>query len=533
MSEVELKRKLKRVDESDPLHRNYECPVCGNGKVHIENSVYFGKCDQCEATLIDFVPLDHQAEYFTSSATYKLLIGGFASGKTTIACLADFYHAITTPNARILLTAPTLQQLKQAILPELDKFIPPWFLVGGKPKGNPPIYSFTNGSEIICYASDDETKLRSLNLTRFHIEEGSGVPKSIFDQLTARLRNRAGILYDENGFEIGGKFSGDISTNPEDSWIVSDFLLKSRVVHGSKSVDVSVYKNIMSTEREPEFESFLSASFDNIFLPKGTIERISAGKSDRWKRKYLWCYLDAKEGLVYPDLPKHYVEPFKIPDDWLRIGGYDPGISDPTACLIGAIDPNTHTIYYYDEYYVKDRTISYHGEQLKPKINKYRWFGTLKADPSVNKRSSESLVTYKSYFKQITGVTLKPVNNDILYGIDKVRDYIYNGKVKIFNNLEEFKKEASQYAFPDASTKDTNVNNKPIDKYNHLMDCLRYSIVELPNNPVEFRGVTLQSDALKNRHATAFKKSTSIPEYENPHSTKTYNKVVYGFKRGG
>lgn len=530
-NELFLKRKLKRVDLQDPLHRNYECPICGNGKVHIENSVYYGRCDQCEATIIDFEPLEHQAEYFTSPATYKLLIGGFASGKTTIASLADAYHCMTTPNGRVLITAPTLQQLKQAILPELEKFLPPWFLVGGKAKGNPPVYTLTNGSEILCYASDDETKLRSLNLTRFHIEEGSGVPKTVFDQLTARLRNHAGIIYDEHGLEVGGKFSGDISTNPEDSWVVTDFLLKSARIHGSRSVDTKVYKNIMASKREPEFESFLSASFDNVKLPKGTIERISAGKSDRWKRKYLWCYLDTKEGLVYPDLPHHYVEPFQIPDSWVRIGGYDPGISDPTACLIGAIDPKDNTIYFYDEYYVTDKTISYHGDQLKNRINKYKWFGPMKADPSVNKRSSESLVTYKSYFKQITGITLKTVNNDILYGIDKVRDYLYNGKIKVFNNLENFKKEASLYAFPDSSMKETNVNNKPIDKWNHLMDCLRYSIVELPNNPVEFRGVTTQSEVLK-KHSSAFKKDTSIPMYEGGTTDHKFNKIVYGFRRG-
>ena len=130
-----------------------------------------------------------------------MLIGGFGSGKTTVACAADVQHVLSIPNARLLITAQTLQQVKEAVLPELNKFIPPWFLIGGKPKGNPLKYSFTNGSEILIYASDDEDKIRSLNLTAFHIEEASGVDFEIFKQLQTRLRNAAAVLYDSEGNE--------------------------------------------------------------------------------------------------------------------------------------------------------------------------------------------------------------------------------------------------------------------------------------------------------------------------------------------
>jgi len=518
--EQEVKRKLKRIDPDNITHRVYECPVCGNGEVHVENSVFYGKCGSCDATVFDFEPLSYQMDFLMSDATYVLLIGGFGSGKTTIACFDDVYHALTVPNARILITAPTLQQMKAAILPELNKFTPPWFLVGGRPKGNPPIYRFTNGSEIYIYASDDEQKMRSLNLTRFHIEEGSGVDKSIFDQLQARLRNRAAVIYDEQGREIGSKFKGVISTNPEDSWIKDDFLLKSSKLHGSPSVDVDVYKPLMHNERVPLFESFISASFDNYKLPKGTIERISAGKSEKWKRKYLWSYLDAREGLVY-DFTDHYVEPFDIPRSWVRIGGYDPGISDPTAALIGAINPETNVIYFYKEYYVRDRAVTEHGQALRPFIDGYSWRNPLAADPSVNKRSQETGVPYRTYFKQQTGITLMPVNNDILVGIDKVRDYLHNNKIKIFNNLLEFKREGSLYAFP--TPEDTknfkNTNNKPYDKDNHLMDALRYAIMPLPENPSAFTAISRQQDLYESNVYTANKLSGKG--------------VTYGFRRGG
>jgi hypothetical protein len=527
VTETTVNRKYKRIDLSDPIHRVYECPVCFNGKVRVEKSVFYGKCDLCGATLIDFVPLPHQEEYFLSDSVYKLLIGGYGSGKTTIACAADAHHALTVPNGKTLITAPTLQQMRVAVLPELNKFLPPWFLIGGGSKGNPPVYKLTNGHEIHVYASDDETKLRSINLTRFHIEEGSGVKRDVFNQLQARLRNSAAVIYDDDGIEVGGKFSGDISTNPEDSWIKDDFLFKSHKIHCSKSIDPKIYEPMMSLHREPLFETFISASFDNIMLPKGTIERISAGKGDRWKRKYLWCYLDSREGLVYGDVFNHLVEPFEIPKDWRRLGGYDPGIGDPTAVLFAAVDPKTSTIYVYDEYYVRDQTVSYHGAQLKPKIEGLTWLKPLAADPSVNKRSQETGMTYKSYFKQTTGITLNPVNNDLLFGIDKVRDYLYQGKLKIFNNLENFRNEVSNYAFPAPSEREKNVNLKPIDKDNHLMDALRYMIVQLPNNPGEFRPSYIQSELLSKTKAV----SPMMGQTNSLHTNTSQRKVVLGFRR--
>lgn len=529
VTEKVLDSRLDRIDTTNQTHRVYTCPVCKMGRVDVERSVYYGKCDRCDATLIDFVPLPHQEDFLKSTTTYKLLIGGFGSGKTTVACFETAHHALSTPHGKTLITAPTLQQMKEAVLPELEKFIPPWFLEGGKPKGNPPKYTLFNGHEILVYASDEEQKMRSMNLTRFHIEEGSGVDHAIFNQLQTRLRSHAGKVFDENGVEIGDKFSGVISTNPEDGWIKEDFLFKSSKLNGSKHADLEAYAPLMAPKREESFETFISTSFDNTMLPRGTIERISAGKDDRWRRKYLYSILDQREGLVYADAFKHFVEPFHIPHTWKRVAGYDPGTSDPTAMIIGAINPTTDVIYFYDEYYVTDQTIPYHADRLKPRINPFIWYKPIQADPSVNRRNSESLMTYRSYFKQLTGITLQPANNDILLGIDKVRTYIYKGKVKFFNNLVHLRKELSLYSFTPIGARDRNTNNKPIDRHNHLMDALRYCIVGLPENPDEFRASVGWADVGKNHSVSGFgqKEPDDMPTLRN---VENKSRVVMGFR---
>lgn len=502
---------VERLESTDATARFYRCPICGFGKVRIEASVFYGRCDECNATLIDYNPAPHQLMFHNSPFTYKLLVGGFASGKTTCACAEDARHVLSIPNARLLITAQTLQQVREAVLPELDKFLPPWLLVDGKPKGNPPVYTLVNGSEILVFASDDEQKIRSLNLTAFHIEEASGVPFAVFSILQTRLRNTAAVIYDVDGYEIGEQYLGIVSTNPEDGWISDEFLLKSWEINGSVTADVSVYDKLRvdPDKRIPAYASFVSTTFDNPYLSRGTVERISAGRNERWRRKYLYSILDSSEGLVYPDMTKCYEEPFAIPTSWLRIGGFDPGIADPTAMLFGAIDPTTKIIHFYDEYYERDKPVGYHAQQLGPRVKPYKWLYPIQADPSIKQRSKETGRSYKEYFRGVSGFGLKEANNDLLFGIEKVRNYIYEGKIRVFNNLSNFRMEAAKYKMK-KNKEVGKTEDIPVDRDNHLMDCIRYAVSVLPEDPHQFDGVFTFTDlANKKSSYDAFKERIS------------------------
>lgn len=206
---------LKFTGLNDEGYRTYVCPLCG-GVIKVHDSVFYGRCDTCLATLIDYVPADHQVEFHKSSAKFRLQIGGYGSGKTT----SDAYemgveHALSIPGGKTLITAQSIQQVKESVLPELEKFLPPWF-ISKQVKTPLPKYTLVNGHEIVIYPSDNEEKIRSLNLTAFWIIEASGVKLDIFTQLTARLRNRAAVVKDGMGSEISHKFMGVIESNPEE-----------------------------------------------------------------------------------------------------------------------------------------------------------------------------------------------------------------------------------------------------------------------------------------------------------------------------
>lgn len=112
---------INRLEDDLDENRVYECPICHTGKVHINSELFYGRCDNCKATLIDYQPLAHQEAFHASTAQYRLNIGAFGSGKTTAACAEIAIQAVNTPHGRSLITAPTLTLIKDAVIPELEK----------------------------------------------------------------------------------------------------------------------------------------------------------------------------------------------------------------------------------------------------------------------------------------------------------------------------------------------------------------------------------------------------------------------------
>lgn len=473
---------------TDDEGRIYACPFCGD-RIVCTKDVFYGRCPACHATVIDYKPLPHQVDFHKSPALYRLLMGGYGTGKTTMCAAEITHHAVTVENGRTLITAPILNQVKEAVLPELDKFIPPW-LIKHRTKSPTPRYELTNGHEIVVFASDQDEKLRSLNLTAFYMEEASAVDVSIFYQLQARLRNTAALVRDRFGMVVEDRRMGIISSNPEQGWLVDDFLLLSNKIYASKSVDISGYNKLKKTP-ERAFEAFLSSSRDNPYLPPGQISNMCAGKTPSWIRKYIDCSLEVRNGAVYPDFTSCLEPDFPIPPNWKRVVGFDKGFSDHTAMLIGAIDPVTGVIHVYHEYYVTLQPISYHAQEIKKLLDRLPMYNSVQADPSVLHRSDRDGRSYQDYFMKLSGIFLEPANNSIAIGLDKVRDYMHTGKLKIFQSLANTKMEAMQYVYADKPKNSTTKKEElPVDMKNHLMDALRYMIMALPQNPNDMNKIT-------------------------------------------
>ena len=412
------------------------------------------------------------------------------SGKSVCAMAEIIDHILNTPNGCVLITAPNMRQLEKTAMKEFFTQMPDELITDfNKSKSIATIY---NGCEVLFFPSDDDQKIRSLNLSAFLIEEASGIKYQIFIELQNRLRNKAAIDYelDQNGnlkvdkegkpIILHNRLIGIVCSNPDVNWIRSNFLLESEEIIGT---DTSKY---YVEHPNKYFSTHVMASHKNKYLPADFIERNSVNKPDWWVQRYLFGSFDYSDGMVYPDFITHVVDPFEIPNTWKRLSATDFGIRDPTVQLMGAIDPYTGIVYIYNEYYEVGRPVNQNAEEMNKRLKKVptgMFLYQPVADPSGQNRGHSDLKSIFDHYAEY-GIYFQAGNNKIESGIAKVFTYFKMGKIKIMSHCLNTIREGVSYKYktPDLIS-DKNLGEKPIDKDNHAMDCLRYMIQLLPDDP--------------------------------------------------
>lgn len=493
ITEIKLKGKDREGNEV------YHCPICYSGEVTRDVSVFYGRCDTCGATSIIFEPTPFQNEVLNSTAKTVLQISGYGSGKTTLASLMVALHCMIVDKARVGVLAPTLSLLREAVLPELIKFLPPW-LIKKQINGNKPSFELVNGSKILALPTNNSENLKSYNFTMFYIEEASAVDKEVFDQLKARTRNTAGISKRTKNEKTKDDIFGIVSTNPKDSWPITDLLMKSETIYGTKHIDMDHIEPMRAEkhQRVKLFASYMATTYDNPNLPEGYIESAISGNSQKWVDEMIMCKIGGKDLLVYQDYANHLVEPFEIPDSWHKIIGLDPGFRDPFSLFIAAIDPETGIIYAFKEYYQTERTISENVRELVKIAGDYKMLYPIQGDKSdlgktLDINAKTRLATFMERIRSLgSNIQIEPGNNNIDYGVEKIRDYMAEGKLKFFNNLYNLKKELKSFSNK-SKTESFGTADRYKQKDNHLMDAMRYAIGPLPENPVEMTKSFLDS----------------------------------------
>lgn len=470
---------MKKKLENDDIII-YKCPYCGTGDITVnKNGAHkYAYCDTCDAAYIHYIPLPHQLDVHVDKHKIKLLIGGMGSAKSNCGVMEIINHALSVPNGQTIMLAQTLKQLSKAIMPIFDEYLPRKFVTKWTDTKADIEIVLNNGHKITGFASDDEEKFRSMNITAFYIEEASGVSPRVFQECVRRLRNKHGI--------INGKphFVGIVCSNPAQGFI-RDLLFTADSIKGSASIakTVEMYEK-RTKDINADLAAFLSSSRDNPYLPPGFIQSVINSLTPAEVRLYVDCIIEYAEGAVYPTILSLAEEPFPIPQHWERYIAHDPGIHDPAAILLCAVDPETGCIHFYREYYKTDQVLAQVAAGFKEMIKDIPT-GALHMpliDPSANKRSKTTGRTYKQQLSLEHDIVTKDADNNIADGIQRVKNLMFYGKVRIFNNLTNTLFEGCEYRYPtqEERNKNKNLGELPLDKNNHLMDCLRYICQEIP-----------------------------------------------------
>lgn len=184
------------------------------------------------------------------------------------------------------------------------------------------------------------------------------------------------------------------------------------------------------------------------------------------------------EGLVYEnfevmDFNHNTVRNMK--DQWFRplykdYFGLDFGYKDPTAFIAILVSNIERTIYVYDEHYETGMSTDEIANMLFKKGYAHSRIQADSARPDI-------IAELRS--RGITRIIKAKKSRTVMDGVQKIQDY----KIIIHPNCVNTVMEINSYVF------DTDVSgqlkDRPIDKYNHLMDALRYACGRITANTWE------------------------------------------------
>lgn len=169
-------------------------------------------------------------------------------------------------------------------------------------------------------------------------------------------------------------------------------------------------------------------------------------------------------GAVYPVMEERIkCDPFEIPDYWPLAYAMDVGWKS-TACLWGAWDRSSDTVYIWSEYKQGQAEPATHVDAIKARG---AWIGGV-IDPASRGRSQKDGVALLDEYQRM-GLDLDLADNSVESGIHAVYRRMVSGRLKVFSPCVGFWDEYRLYRRDE--------NGKIVKDNDHLMDCLRYLVV--------------------------------------------------------
>jgi len=474
------------------------CPHCHYAKLEEDMSFkgtpceFFVYCPNCNAHICTYKPMPHQLAFHKDEHMKKLYAGGYGSAKTYTCGMEFLLTILQIPGSQALCGAATWSQVDATCLKFITENLPLALVArSSQDKVNWNI-QLTNGSVVLARALDQEGKIRSMNLSLIWIEEASEVDFNIIAHIQSRLRHKVGYFKGKNRLKML------LSSNPDVGWLSQEWLMCSDEIHYHG--DVKDRYNVLPSKKDPAISTHIAATSANVYLPPDYIPNLMRNKEEWWINRYLKGSFKYTEGLVYPNFVSWFCEPFPIPSHWKRITGTDFGRRDPTAHVVGALDPDKKIIYVYHEFEktLEDTTLAEIVQGIKKcdDFPNYMLAFPHQCDPRGRNKDQVSgqswIDTYRAF-----GMILQPArdceHNSLAPTIHKLYEYASHGRLKIFKTCTKIYNSLSRYKYKEHTLDDkSNGGEKPIDKYNHLPDALRYMIAPFPafpTNPDDFNEV--------------------------------------------
>lgn len=168
-------------------------------------------------------------------------------------------------------------------------------------------------------------------------------------------------------------------------------------------------------------------------------------------------------GAIYP-VPESdvVVKDFDLPAHWPRAYGLDVGWNR-TACIWGALDRDTDTVYLYSEHYRGEAEPVVHAQSIK---SRGAWIPGV-IDPAARGRGqSDGLQLMQKYVD--LGLDLEPADNAVEAGLFEMWQRLSGGRLRVFESLSNWRQEFRLYRRDE--------KGKVVKEHDHMMDACRYLV---------------------------------------------------------
>lgn len=309
---------------------------------------------------------------------------------------------------------------------------------------------------------DLEVEKNNLKDKVVELSNGSSVRMgsiSTVDSCVGRSYNL--IIFDEAALGADG----------EEAWNVS--LRPTLDRPNSKAIFISTprgknnwFSNFFQRGYSEQYPEWCSLKADYTENPRMSVKDVESAKASMSRAEFEQEYManfSVYEGQILQVKPEHIVD-FEMEGGVEFFAGLDPGYRDPTAFIVLAYKPMSDTFHIVDEYLEAEATTLGHVGKFRELIAKWN------IDSIFIDSAAAQFAGDLAYIYDIATIKGK---KEVLPGIARVQSLLEQGRLLIDSRCRETLAAFDQYQW---DQRETLTKEKPVHKYSHIPDAVRYAL---------------------------------------------------------